>query len=163
MCSELSRNGEFLAKIINLTTPCLDNNNKWTKRCGCRRCRTRTNECNNKSSSSSSSNSKLNNINNSSSSTMDQIYLRSTGVLIIMTINNKTMAAVITRAWQLNCTIQPLQQLAPNATAQPNMLLFSRTKTREAFSRRCISRELTKTFTIVAKQTISQCTSTRRR
>lgn len=160
----MSRNGEFLAEIVNLSTLCLDNNNKWTKRSGYRRCRTRTNVCNNKSSSSNSSNSKLNNINNSNSSIMDQICLQSTGVLIIMTISNKTTEVVITRALQLNCTIRRLQLLALNATAQPNILRFIRTKTREvAFSRECISSELNKTFTIVARLTISQCTLTRRR
>ena len=157
----MSRNGEFLAEIINLSTLCLDNNNKWTKRSGYRRCRTRTNVCNNKSSSS---NSKLNNINNSNSSIMDQICLQSTGVLIIMTISNKTTEVVITRALQLNCTIRRLQLLALNATAQPNILRFSRTKRREeAFSQECTSSESIKTFTIVARLTISQCTLTRRR
>ena len=159
----MSRNGEFHAEIVNLSTLCLDNNNKWTKRSGYRRCRTRTNVCNNKSSSSNSSNSKLNNINNSNSSIMDQICLQSTGVLIIMTISNKTTAVVITRALQLSCTIRQLQLLALNATAQPNILRFSRTKTKEAFLRQCISSESIKTFTIVVRLTISQCTLIRRR
>ena len=140
----------------NLTTPCLDNNNKWTRIFGCRRCRTRTSVCSNKSSSSNSNNS-------SNSSTTDQIYMQSTGVPLIMSINNRTMVVVATKALQSNCTIRPLQQLALNATALPNMLRYSRTRTREAFFKRCISRGPIRTFTIVMRLIKSQSFSTKRK
>ena len=139
----------------NLTATCLDNNNKWTRIFGCRRCRTRTSVCSNKSSSSNSS--------NRNSSITDQIYMRSTGVPLIMSINNRTMVMVATKALQSNCTIRPLQQLALNAMALPNMLHYSRTRTREAFFKRCISRGPIRTFTIVTRLITSQSSSTKRK